>query len=853
MPTMRTTTPSGAGPDLSVILLCYKAKERAPALVEALKRSLAECNIAYEIILVANYDAGDTGDTTPAIVRALSARDPYLIAIAKEKKGMYGWDVRSGFEHARGKVIAYVDGDGQDPVEDVARLYQELVAKKADMGIGYRVKRYDGLHRVVISRIYQTVLRLLFPKVRLIDPNSKPKMLTREALASFVLKADDWFIDAEIVIQSAYAGLRIVQVPTVMLKHEYRSTFVNTQAVWKFAVDLIRYRFDRNAPWRSYRRATNASFSSSTAMRRCIAHAPAVLAALAAALVVSAPLIAFPFSAGSAYRGINITAFGTDEHYYISRMKEALDGHTLGQPFLHDGKAGQDTTFGYTERALAAPALALGLGQAVDAVLYVHIVNTAGVFLLVLLLYALTLRFTENRAVSIGAALFVVLGYSIIQTKSLLFSEPNIYGRSFFPFASSVPFFLFLIALFDATVRGRKYAYIAAGICAGALFYIYFFAWTFAFAVLLSLGCIYLLRREWRLLGGVATAGLIALALGSYNLYNMFRFLGSAAGAQVSYYQGHVLSHVPVMSKLGLVTIVLASISRFLRGSDERSYFAWALIGAGWIAVNQQVISGRLVQYGHYYWYFIVPISVILGAYFLVRILPSRYHAYLGGALIALALINGVGQQYRSFNIQFPEKIAEQRYAPALAVLRAAPRGVVLAGAGTGTDLFLPTMYTSHDLYWIPAARLYGFPMERLKEALEVHLFLNRDARHDPTGYLRRTLEESVSPENEYVYLYIEIEGFYSGYEFYAYRRALDAGETSFGGLRERLMRELADDYRKRFSDPRKVRALLLERGVKYLLWDKTRYPEWDISFFGTMEEMASSEGLMLYRLAPVR
>lgn len=238
------------GPSLSVVLLCYKAGENAPPVIAEMRESLESRGIPWELILVANYNAGDASDRTPQIVRELAAGNPRMTVVAKEKKGWYGWDVKSGFEVATGDVIAFIDGDGQDPVQDIVRLYDALVAEQADFGIGYRVRRHDGFLRIIVSRMYVLLLRLLFPRVSLFDANSKPKMLTRKALSRLTLTSDDWFIDAEIVIQACYKGFKVVQVPTMLLKLQHRSTFVNVRAVWKFAADLIRYRFDPRAPWR---------------------------------------------------------------------------------------------------------------------------------------------------------------------------------------------------------------------------------------------------------------------------------------------------------------------------------------------------------------------------------------------------------------------------------------------------------------------------------------------------------------------------------------------------------------------------------------------------------------------------
>jgi hypothetical protein len=270
-------------------------------------------------------------------------------------------------------------------------------------------------------------------------------------------------------------------------------------------------------------------------------------------------------------------------------------------------------------------------------------------------------------------------------------------------------------------------------------------------------------------------------------------------------------------------------------------------MAAGWIALNQQVLTGRLLQYGHYYWYFIVPLSIVIGAYFLHVALPERLRRVFAFGLIALAFVNIAGQQFRAFNENVQYKLREQTYAPILTALKSESPGSVLTGAGGEAYTFLITIYTDHDLYWIPAAELHVFPTERLLESLEVHLALNRDARADPVAYLESALFDT-SQHNEYEYLYEELEGFHSGLDYYAYQRALSSGEVSFGGVRERLLQEVGERYEKDFS-PAQVRALLKERGVQYVLWDAEAYPEWDLSILGRLTVLEKSGPLTLYKV----
>ena len=61
--------PCGA-PELSVVVLCYRAQEGLRLVVEPLHEELVSSGVPYELVLVANYWQG-TADETPREAEAL--------------------------------------------------------------------------------------------------------------------------------------------------------------------------------------------------------------------------------------------------------------------------------------------------------------------------------------------------------------------------------------------------------------------------------------------------------------------------------------------------------------------------------------------------------------------------------------------------------------------------------------------------------------------------------------------------------------------------------------------------------------------------------------------------------------
>jgi len=225
--------------ELSVVVLCYRAGESIHRVVEPLRGLLEESGVRFELVLVANEWPGRHDDTHEH-VRRYAGEGVTILDLPKE--GGMGWDLRSGLDAATGETIVAIDGDAQNPVEDVLRMYRLLRETGADVGKGVRTNRADGLYRAVVSGVYNVLFMLLFGTWRLWDINGKPKGLTRRAYERMTLTSDDWFVDAEIVLAARRLGLRIVELPVVFLENTQRSSFVRVSSIWEFVVHMARYR-----------------------------------------------------------------------------------------------------------------------------------------------------------------------------------------------------------------------------------------------------------------------------------------------------------------------------------------------------------------------------------------------------------------------------------------------------------------------------------------------------------------------------------------------------------------------------------------------------------------------------------
>lgn len=228
-------------PNISVVVLAYKAACTIGPYVEELVSLLDRGEPDWEIILVGNYHE-NTGDRTPDVVKKLAAEHPRIRAVTRKKEGMMGWDMKTGLQAATGRTLVVIDGDGQMPAGDVLRIYKKLREENLDLAKTYRVQRDDGWYRVFISVVYNAVFEILFPGMNSRDINSKPKIFTRESYEKLDLRSNGWFIDAEIMIQARRFKFKIGGIGTVFHSIDYRPSFIRLHSIVEFLGNLVWYR-----------------------------------------------------------------------------------------------------------------------------------------------------------------------------------------------------------------------------------------------------------------------------------------------------------------------------------------------------------------------------------------------------------------------------------------------------------------------------------------------------------------------------------------------------------------------------------------------------------------------------------
>lgn len=139
-------TELGKRSDLSVVIPLYNEAVTIDRLHNRLSSTLESLGRSYEIIYV---DDGST-DGTPELLRRLQLRDPSVRVIVFNRNYGQHAAVVAGFERATGEVIVTLDGDLQNPPEEIPKLLAKI-KEGYDVVGGWREGRRDSLIRRGLS------------------------------------------------------------------------------------------------------------------------------------------------------------------------------------------------------------------------------------------------------------------------------------------------------------------------------------------------------------------------------------------------------------------------------------------------------------------------------------------------------------------------------------------------------------------------------------------------------------------------------------------------------------------------------------------------------------------------------
>ena len=132
--------------EVSVIVPIWNEAPTLDELCERVYATMQRLGKSYEVIFV---DDGST-DESPSILKELYTQYPAMKVIRFNRNYGQHMAVLAGLERARGEIIVTLDGDLQNPPEEIPKLL-EKIQEGYDVVGGQRLSRQDSLGRRLLS------------------------------------------------------------------------------------------------------------------------------------------------------------------------------------------------------------------------------------------------------------------------------------------------------------------------------------------------------------------------------------------------------------------------------------------------------------------------------------------------------------------------------------------------------------------------------------------------------------------------------------------------------------------------------------------------------------------------------
>lgn len=170
------------GIELSIIVPCFNEQESIPYFYEELLKVLTKMDITYEIIFI---DDGSK-DATLQKMKELSLKDSNVVYLSFSKNFGKEAAMYAGFVNARGRYVAVMDADLQDPPALLPKMLEKVESGAYDSVATRRVSR-KGEPRIrsfFARRFYQLINKI--SDADIVDGARDYRLMKREMVEAIV-------------------------------------------------------------------------------------------------------------------------------------------------------------------------------------------------------------------------------------------------------------------------------------------------------------------------------------------------------------------------------------------------------------------------------------------------------------------------------------------------------------------------------------------------------------------------------------------------------------------------------------------------------------------------------------------
>ncbi len=228
----RSSSTTGAGPFLSVVIPVYNEVRTLIPLLEAVRA----VPIHKEILVV---DDGSTDGTRDLLREQVAGLMPEVRVFYQPENRGKGAALRRGFAEAAGEVVLVQDADLEYDPREYPHLLRPILDGRADVVYGSRFQ--GGPHRVLyywhaVGNGLLTALSNMTTDLNLTDMETCYKVFRREVIQGLPLRQDRFGFEPEVTAKVARRGWRVYEIP---ISYAGRSYAEGKKISWKDGLQAI--------------------------------------------------------------------------------------------------------------------------------------------------------------------------------------------------------------------------------------------------------------------------------------------------------------------------------------------------------------------------------------------------------------------------------------------------------------------------------------------------------------------------------------------------------------------------------------------------------------------------------------
>lgn len=571
-------------------------------------------------------------------------------------------------------------------------------------------------------------------------------------------------------------------------------------------------------------------------------HKVAIMLAILSSIIVAAPQVHFRIDHRSdgVYQGIELLP----DSPWSARAREVQDGHpNFGAIYYKDGK---DNPY------LFQPLGSMVVGY-MGKIFSLDINNTLLLsrlilpFVAFLLIYGFIFLLSRDKLAALSGASVLLLAESALSYYGLSMLAQGISPDDFLrisrpvnPLMIYIPFFAFLTSFWQF-YRKQDWRWGALSVVLlGLNFYNYFYTWTYLYAFGGLLVLLFLVQKKWREAVRIASIFVGALLVAIPYGINLYSATLHPAYVEAGFRHGIIQTHAPLFVGFVVIGALAFFLLKFPKEDKGKYFFGLALLLAPFITMNQQLLTGKVLQVSHYHWFFHKPVAVIFALiivfYLFTRPKLLLYKKTLAVLIITVSIATGAFVQADSYTHEYQEggaiAIERQKYGPVMNWLNENTEKEAVVFANNEAS-HLTVIYTPLNVFYHRAA-MYSLSATkgRLLDVLFAFYRLRGVGTKD-AGEIFFAERENISA-NIYGMHYRELLG-------------------SYDTIPDEKVEEILVLYKETLSIPTSewLKQTFVKYEVEYLVWDRKSDPLWHLDQYQYLSKVAEFGDISIYSFKP--